>query len=82
MRNEAQRLRRLADRLANLDALRLDRSAGPDTWSGPRAALCERLLESSRSQIGRATEQLLDTARRYERQAEEEDEHARQALLP
>jgi hypothetical protein len=81
LRTEAKRLRRLAERLLDLDALRLDRAAGPNTWSGPRAALCERLLESSRSQIERATEQLLDAARRCERQADDEEQRSREALL-
>lgn len=81
LRAEAKRLRQLADRLLNLDALRLDRSAGPATWSGPRPALCERLLQSSRTQIERSARELRETARQLDRQADDEEQRARQALV-
>lgn len=58
LRDRAGRLRRLADAIETMPAMRLEQLAGDDTWRGRRPLLCRNLLRRNLEQLHRAAEDL------------------------
>ena len=77
LRQRAGRLRRLAQHIDALSALRLDRHADDLTWRGPRPHLCRSLLAVNQHQLRVAIGELYDHAVQLDRRAEECDAVAR-----
>ncbi len=71
LRARAGVLRALAARLEHLRALDLYRDAGPDTWVGPSPQRCGDSLRSVRTALLEHADELIRTAHRFERQADQ-----------
>ncbi len=71
LRTRAGVLRALAARLEQLRALELYRDAGPDTWVGPSPQRCGDSLHAARSTLLEHADELIRTAHRFERQADQ-----------
>jgi hypothetical protein len=71
LRQRAATLRDLAGSLERSIATTLDELTGADTWSTPRARLCEAMLARNLHQLHRAADDLRDTAFRMQARAGE-----------
>ena len=73
LRARARHLRDLAVRIERTPALRLDGWADVDTWRGPRADECRRLLHDAQHRYHAAADDLRRQAWQLERRADELD---------
>lgn len=71
LRQRAATLRDLAGSLERSIVTTLDELTGADTWSTPRARLCEVMLARNLHQLHRAADDLRDTAFRMQARAGE-----------
>ncbi|HZB40503.1 MAG TPA: hypothetical protein VE487_06045 [Ilumatobacter sp.] len=71
LRQRAATLRDLAGSLERSIVTTLDELTGADTWSTPRARLCEAMLARNLHQLHRAADDLRDTAFRMQARAGE-----------
>ena len=71
LRARALVLRTFARRMQHLEALTLYVRAGTDTWMGPSPQVCDDALRQARTGVLAQADQLIVTARRFERQATE-----------
>lgn len=73
LRASAKYLRVLAGKIGASRALTVHNLAGPDTWVGPTPQSCLDALLAVRRQLQSEQQALIDTARAYERRADEID---------
>jgi len=73
LRLRAANLRHLAAAIERSVVMTLDEVAGDDTWSSPRARLCETMLARNLQQLHQAADDLRDTAFRMLARAGELD---------
>ena len=71
LRQRAATLRDLARSIERSIVMTLDELAGDQTWSTPRARLCEAMLARNLHQLHRAADDLRDTAFRMHTRAGE-----------
>ena len=71
LRASAVHLRVLAGKIGASRALTVHSLAGPDTWVGPTPQSCLDALLAVRRQLQSEQQALVDTARAYERRANE-----------
>jgi hypothetical protein len=71
LRQRAATLRELAGSIERTIVTTLDELAGGETWSTPRARLCEAMLARNLHQLHRAADELRDTAFRMQARAGE-----------
>jgi hypothetical protein len=71
LRQRAATLRELAGSIERSILTTLDELAGPETWSTPRARLCEAMLTRNLHQLHRAADDLRDSAFRMQARAGE-----------
>ena len=71
LRASAVHLRVLAGQIGASRALTVHNLAGPDTWVGPTPQACLDALLAVRHQLQSEQQALVDTARMYERRADE-----------
>lgn len=71
LRQRAAALRDLARSIECSIVMTLDELAGDETWSSPRARLCEAMLARNLHQLHRAADDLRDTAFRMQARAGE-----------
>ena len=77
LRQRAATLRDLAGSIERSIVMSLEELAGDQTWSSPRARLCEAMLARNLHQLHRAADDLRDTAFRLQARAGELDLSAR-----
>ena len=77
LRQRAATLRDLAGSLERSIVTTLDELTGADTWSTPRARLCEAMLRRNLHQLHRAADDLRDTAFRMQARAGELEHNLR-----
>jgi hypothetical protein len=77
LRQRAATLRDLAGSIERSIVTTLDELTGVDTWSTPRARLCEAMLARNLHQLHRAADDLRDTAFRMQARAGELDHSLR-----
>ncbi len=75
LRSRARHLRALSTTIAASKALTVYTLAGPDTWVGPTAQSCFDTLVDLRRQLQTHQQSLCDTARGFERRADELERH-------
>jgi hypothetical protein len=75
LRARARHLRALSATIATTGALTVYSLAGPDTWVGPTAQSCYDALVVLRRQLQTHQQSLCDTARGFERRADELERH-------
>lgn len=71
LRARARTLRRLASDLQQLQLLALPPLAGNETWMGPSPQRCADALRLARVAVLDRADELVHTARRFEREADE-----------
>jgi hypothetical protein len=78
LRQRAASLRELAQSIERSRVMSLDEISGEQTWSSPRARLCESLLARNLCQLHQAVDDLRDTAFRMQARAVELEHGVRQ----
>jgi hypothetical protein len=73
LRQRAATLRQLAGSIERSIVMSLEELSGDQTWSSPRARLCEAMLARNLHQLHRAADDLRDTAFRLQARAGELD---------
>jgi hypothetical protein len=79
LRERARHLRSVSSKIGASRALVIHTLAGPDTWVGPTPQSCDDALLAIRRQLLTQQQALIETARMFERRA---DELERQPLIP
>jgi hypothetical protein len=77
LRATARHLRSVSSAIAASRALTVYSLAGPDTWVGPTAQSCYDSLVAVRRQLQTQQQDLSDSARSYDRRADELEQHPR-----
>jgi hypothetical protein len=71
LRARARRLRSVSSKIGASRALVVHTLAGPDTWVGPTPQSCYDALLAVRRHLQKEQQTLIDTARAFERRADE-----------
>ncbi len=75
LRARASHLRSVSGKIGTSRALAVHSLAGPDTWIGPTPQSCYEALLALRRQLQAQQQALIDTARTFERRANELERH-------